>query len=154
MIDTPQIITTQAQAIAFIPVQVARADIQKVMGPGLRELTVALKAQDIVATGAWFTYHLRAPGELFDFRICLPVDQIVAPAGRVQFVEIPATKVAYSRYHGGYEGLSSGWSKLMQWIEAQGYRAAPELWEIYLRGPETTADTKRWVTELNRPLLS
>jgi hypothetical protein len=37
------------------------------------------------------------------------------------------------------------------WIAANGQKPAPDLWEIYLSGPESSPDPATWRTELNRP---
>ena len=51
MLDDPEILRTAAQAIAFIALEVPRADIRNVMAPGLAELRAALAAQGVAATG-------------------------------------------------------------------------------------------------------
>ena len=56
-------------------------------------------------------------------------------------------------YHGGYEGLGAAWRELDEWVVAEGRMAAPDLWESYLAGPESSPDPANWRTELNRPLI-
>jgi effector-binding domain-containing protein len=60
--------------------------------------------------------------------------------------------VARTVYHGPYEGLPGAWPELDAWISAQGRKPAGFLWEVYLAGPESSADPAQWRTELNRPL--
>ena len=38
-------------------------------------------------------------------------------------------------------------------IETEGHTPAPDLWEIYVAGPESGTDPGQWRTELNRPIL-
>ncbi len=38
------------------------------------------------------------------------------------------------------------------WVKANGHRAAQDLWESYLAGPESGPDPAGWRTELSRPL--
>ena len=153
MLETPQITQTTAQLTAIIHVTVPREEIQNVMGPGLHELMAAIAAQGIAPTGPWFTHHLRRPTDTFDFEISVPVSAPVAAAGRVQPGEWPAMKVARTIYHGPYEGLGEAWGEFIDWIEAHGHTPAPDLWERYLAGPESSPDPAKWRTELNRPLL-
>ena len=113
MIDTPQIVETHAQPAAIIRLTIPRSKIREVMGPGLAELKAAIAAQGIAITGPWFTHHLKMEPDVFDFEIGVPVATQVTATGRVQPGELPAARVAQTVYHGGYEGLSDGWSELM-----------------------------------------
>jgi uncharacterized protein YndB with AHSA1/START domain/effector-binding domain-containing protein len=152
-IDPPQIVETPAIPVAKIHLTIPRAEIRSVMGPGIAEVRAALAAQGIQAAGPWLTHHLRmTPGE-FDFEICVPVSRTVTPVGRVTPGEIPAARVARTIYHGKYESLSAGWERLMAWIEAQGGKPGPSLWEVYELDSSTTSDPRELRTELNRPLV-
>jgi effector-binding domain-containing protein len=153
MIEKPQITQTAAQMMACIHLTVPRAQIGEVMGPGLTEVRAAVAAQGIAADGPWFTHHLRMDPDIFDFEICVPVTARVTTTGRVKPGEWPAMTVARTVYHGGYEGLGDAWGEFMAWIEAEGHRPAPDLWERYVTGPEAGPDPSTWRTELNRPLL-
>ncbi len=154
MLEPPQIIQTTAQLTAIIHVIVPREEIQKVMGPGIQELLATIAAQGIAPAGPWFTHHLRRPTDTFDFEISIPVAAPVAAAGRVQPSQWPAMKVARTVYHGAYEGLGEAWGEFIEWIETNGHTPAPDLWECYLAGPESSPDPADWRTELNRPLTS
>jgi effector-binding domain-containing protein len=153
MLDKPHIAQTAAQATAVIRLTVPRAEIQTVMGPGYRELMAAVAAQGIAPVGPWFTHHLRNPTDTFDFEIGVPVAAPVSAAGRVKPGELRAATVARTVYHGPYEGLAAAWGELMTWIAAQGHTPAPDLWERYVAGPESSLDPAAWRTELNRPLI-
>lgn len=154
MIDTPHITDTAAQLVAFIHLVIPRAEIRHVMGPGISEVLSVVKAQGIGPTGPWFTHHLKMTAEAFDFQICVPVSSSVTPSGRVQAGELAARKnVARTIYHGPYEGMAEAWGEFMAWVETNGHKPAPDLWEIYVAGPESSPDPLQWRTELNRPLL-
>ena len=152
MLDEPQIVKTADQGIAVIRLTVPRGEIQKVMGPGHRELMAAVAAQGVATTGPWFTHHLRMPSEVFDFEIGVPVATPVSAAGRVKPSRWPAMTVARTVYHGPYEGLASAWGEFMAWIAREGHEPEPGLWECYLAGPESGPDPARWRTQLDRPL--
>jgi effector-binding domain-containing protein len=153
MIDPPHITQAAAQHTAFIHLVVPRAEIQNVMGPGIREILEALAAQGIAPTGPWFTHHSRVPTDTFDFEICVPISKPVVAVGRVMPGELPAATVARTIYQGGYEGLGTAWCELMTWVEAEGHTPATNLWECYITGPESSPDSTNYRTELNRPLL-
>ncbi|CAN5572708.1 hypothetical protein BH11CYA1_BH11CYA1_49970 [soil metagenome] len=154
MIEAPKVLDAPAQQTAYIHIAVPRSEIQTVMGPGITEIFEALGAQGIKSTGPWFTHHLKRPDETFDFNICVPVASPVVPVGRVKVGKVPASTVARTVYHGGYEGLGEAWGEFLQWIESQGHESAEDLWECYLAGPESGPDPSQWRTQLNRPLVA
>ncbi len=153
MIDTPEIVQTTPQLTARIHLVITKDAIQRHMGPGITELMAVVAAQGITPSGPWFTHHLKIDPDGWDFEISVPVPTPVAPAGRVQPGEWPAMKVARTVYHGPYEGMGDAWGEFDAWIAASGHRAAPDLWECYVAGPESNPDPKSWRTQLNRPLL-
>ena len=153
MIDTPRITQTREQLTAMVHVTVPRADIQKVMGPGIDEVKAAIASQGVVTAGPWLTHHLKMDPEVFDFEICVPVKSPVSATGRVKPGRLPAGKVARTVYHGPYEGLGAAWGEFGEWIKAQGLKPADDLWEVYTVDPGSNPDASKWRTELNRPLL-
>ena len=152
MIDTPTIATTHERAAAVIRLTIPRAEIQKAMGPAHQELFAALAAQGVTPGGPWFSHHFRMDPAVFDFEIGVPVSAAVTPAGRVAPSRRPASRVARTTYHGGYEGLAAAWGELDAWIRREGLTPKGELWETYAAGPETGPDSSAWRTELERPL--
>jgi len=152
VIEMPQITETADQLTAFIPLVVPRDEIQRVMGPSIREVYAAIAAQGIAPAGPWFTHHRRRPSDTFDFDVCVPVSTPVTEVGRVKPGRLPAARVARTLYTGPYEGLSAAWSEFCAWIEANGHTPREDLWECYLVGPESSPDPSTWRTELNRPL--
>jgi effector-binding domain-containing protein len=91
--------------------------------------------------------------EAFDFDICVPVSAPVTAVGRVKPGQRPAVKVVRTVYHGPYEGLGLAWREFSEWMEANGYKTAADLYECYVVGPESTADPANWRTELSRPVI-
>lgn len=153
MIDKPQIVHTTAQPAAIIHLTIPKSAIQKEMGPARAELMAAVAAQGIEPTGAWFTHHLKMDPETWDFEIGVPIAAPFTATGRVKSGELPARRISRTVYHGGFEGLGGGWGEHMAWIAAEGHKPAPDLWEVYVTGPESGLDSASWCTELNRPLL-
>jgi effector-binding domain-containing protein len=153
MIDTPQITQSVAQLAAVIRLTIPRAEIRNVMGPGIGELLAAVAAQGIAPAGPVFSHHLRMDPGIFDFEVGVPVAKPVSPAGRVKLGELPSKKVARTVYHGAYEGLGAAWGEFDVWIKANRHTPAPDLWECYVAGPESSPDPANWRTELNRPLI-
>ena len=154
MIDPPQIIQTDRQIAAVIHLTVPRKDIQTVMGPAIAEVVAAASAQGAGPAGPVFSHHLKIDPEVFDFEVGVPVMTPVTGIGRVKPGELPATIAARTFYHGPYEGLGAGWGEFSEWIAANGQSPAPDLWEYYVTGPESSPEPTTWRTELVRPLIA
>ncbi len=153
MIDTPRIVTTTAQRTAVIRFTIPRSEIRNVMGPGIGEVMAAVAAQGMSPAGPVFSHHFRMEPEIFDFEVGVPVTSPVIESGRVTPGALPAATVARTVYHGPYEGLGPAWGEFDAWIAAGGHQAAPNLWECYVAGPESSPNPADWRTELNRPLV-
>lgn len=153
MLENPHVIQSDAVPMAFIHLKIPRAAIQREMGPGITEVLAAVSEQGAGPAGPWFCHHREMTPESFDFEICVPTTQDIAPVGRVKPGVLPAAKVARTTYIGPYEGLGDAWHEFMGWIAAQGLSTAPDLVEVYLVGPETGPDGANYRTELSRQLL-
>jgi len=154
MLDTPHVCQTKTQLTAVIHLTIPREEIQNVMGPGIGELMATAAAQGITPTGPWFCHHLRMADDIWDFEISIPVSAPVVAAGRVRPSQWPAMKVVRTVYQGPYEGLGDAWSEFLDWAGAHGHTPAPDLYECYVAGPDSSPDPGNWRTELTKPLIS
>jgi effector-binding domain-containing protein len=152
MIETPRVLTVAAQPAAVLRLTVPWDEIAVVMGPGLEQVRAAVAAQGMTPTGPWFAHHLRMDPTTFDFEIGVPVETPIRPVGDVLPGELPAATVARTVYQGPFEGLASAWKEFDAWMSSEGHTPAPDLWEVYLAGPDVDPDPGSWRTELNRPL--
>lgn len=154
MIEAPEIVTTKQQLTAIIHLTIPKGAIQKEMGPALQEVYSVLSEQGISPEGPWYTHHLVMRPDVWDFEVGVPTKTPVEPKGRVKPGDLRPATVARTVYHGGYEGLGDGWGELMKWISESGHTACADLWEVYVRGPESAGDPAEYRTELNRPLAT
>jgi effector-binding domain-containing protein len=153
MLTPPQIVQSPSRITAVIRLTIPQSEIQNVMGPAIGEVIAAVQSQGIGPAGPVFSHHFRNPTDTFDFEVGVPVSRAVTPVARVQAGELPAATVARTTYQGPYEGLGGAWGELMDWIAKDGQKPAANLWEFYVRGPESSPDPSQWQTELNRPLV-
>jgi effector-binding domain-containing protein len=154
MLDTPNIVTTDFRHTAVIRLTIPRAEIRHVMGPGIGELLATVAAQGLTPASPVFSHHLRLHPDLFDFEIGVVVPVPVTPSGRVTASEWPASTMARTILHGGYELLADAWPEFDRWIVAAGHIPAPDLWECYVAGPEANPDPATWRTELSRAFVA
>lgn len=153
MIDAPQVVQTDHQITAVIRLTIPCHEIRQVMGPAIEEVLAVVAAQGAGPSGPVFSHHFKMSPDVFDFEVGVPVMTSITAVGRVRPSELPAAVVARTHYHGPYEGLGAAWDQFDKWITTSGYDPAPELWEYYVRGPESSPDPATWQTELNRPLI-
>ena len=154
MIDTPQIVRTQAQAAAVIKLTIPHAEMPRVMGPAIAEVMGAIAAQGIAPAGPVFAHYFKITRETYDFEVGVPVAKPVSETGRVEASQLPAATLARTVYQGPYEGLAAAWGEFGKWMTSEGHKPATDLWERYVAGPESSPDPATWRTELNRPLTS
>jgi effector-binding domain-containing protein len=152
MLSTPEIITTEPIKAAAIKLKVLSSEIMQHMGPGISEIFALLASHNVAPSGPWFSHHFKAPGEFFDFEICVPVEKDVTLAGRVVMTIIPSAKVARTTYTGPYEGLGAAWGEHLKWVKDQGHAVRDDLWEVYAKGPESGPDSSAYQTILHKPL--
>ncbi|HEY0558534.1 MAG TPA: GyrI-like domain-containing protein [Thermoanaerobaculia bacterium] len=153
MLDKPEIVQTDTLQAAVIHLTIPRSEIQKAMGPAIGELKAAVAAQGITPAGPIFAHHLKMDTQSFDFELGLPVATPVSATGHVKAGSLKAATVVRAIYHGPYEKLYAAWSEVEAWMKAEGLKGAPDLWESYVSGPESSPDPSTWRTELNRPLV-
>lgn len=154
LIDPPQVVMSEPAETAVIRIVVPRDEMQSVMGPAFGEILRVVADQGIGPDGPMYAHHTRMNVNIFEFAIGVPVREAVRPVGRVERGEIPAVSVVRSIYRGPYERLSRAWAEMDAWVRESGRTPRPDLWERYLRGPESGDDPWLWETELNRPLIS
>lgn len=153
MLETPHIAHAEPCQAAVIHVTVPRSEIQHVMGPAINEVIAAVSAQGIGPLGPVFAHHLKMSADTFDFEVGVPVSSPVQPSGRVKPGNLQGGRVARTVFQGNYDQLHAAWGQFGEWIRAQNVRTAPDLWEVYAKGPESDPDPASWRTELNQPLL-
>ncbi|GAB4115530.1 MAG: GyrI-like domain-containing protein [Acidobacteriota bacterium] len=153
MIDNPRIIRTAAQETAVIRLTIPRREMCDVMGPAIREVLDTVIAQGVTPGGPVFAHHFVLDPEIFDFEVGIPVANPISPVGRVQPGKLAPAQVARTVYRGPYDGLPAAWQELEAWIAGRGHVPAGPFREVYISGPERSADPAHWRTELNRELL-
>ena len=123
------------------------------MGPAISEVYATIGAQGIAPAGPLFDHHFAMNDRTFDFEVGVPVASPVRASGRVTPGEVPGgDRIARAVYQGGYEGLGGAWGEFDAWLSANGLKARDDLWEVFVKGPESGPDESAWETELYRPL--
>lgn len=110
--------------------------------------------------GAPFARYHDYNAETVDVEIGVPVRAPVANLRPVEEAEpgepaasqLPGGRVAITVHRGDYEGLSSTYGKLEEWIHAQGMTAGAGPWESYIDDPAEVEDVSQLRTEVVWPI--
>ncbi len=87
-----------------------------------------------------------------DVEAAIPVMESAPAGGRVATRQLPAVEQMASTIHlGPFEGLTGTYSRLMGWIEANGYRISGPNREVYVQC-EPGSDPSTYVTEVQFPV--
>jgi len=143
-----EIVETAPFEVAYIAAAIEAAEMRTFMRPALMELHQALADQEIATSGSWLTHHWRRPDPSFNFDICLPVARPIASVGRVRPGVIAAQRIIRTDYFGDYSGLPAAWGEFIAAIQHGGHLIRQDFWEIYVLGPDASADPAQWRTQL------
>lgn len=146
------IIEPQTTAVIRGVVTVNRPELSSFFDRAFRRLPATIAAQGVRMTGPAFSLHRRPPAETMDLEVGFPTDQPITPAGEVVPSSLPGGRVARVVHYGSYDGLSDSWEQLRRWIEDNGFRTRPLMWEFYLTEPSPTVNPDDLRTELFWPL--
>jgi effector-binding domain-containing protein len=90
----------------------------------------------------------------WDTEVVVQIADALPASDGIKTVQLPGVaSMACAIHQGPYEGFAQAYAAIMGWIEANGYRIAGPIREIYLRGPgPTPTDPSTYVTEIQVPV--
>ena len=83
-----------------------------------------------------------------DFEVCFPIERPLPDGPGVRCHELPATRVAWTTYHGGYDTIWSAHLSLRAWAAEHGHPAGGLSRERGVVDQSDTPDETLWVTEI------
>jgi effector-binding domain-containing protein len=87
-----------------------------------------------------------------DVEICVPVERLLEPSGRVTSRELPAGKVLSIMHAGPYDGVGEVYQALGAYQMEHGLEMAGPPREVYLVGPGQVEDPAEYRTEILWPI--
>lgn len=152
MIESPTVIEFETRPTAVIHFRIPRDQMGEAFGSAIPEIMELLNAQGAGPVGGVFAHHFEMIPDEFDFDLGFPISKPITGSGRVQAGEWPAMRVARTVYHGNYDGLPGAWAEFEAWYNELPDEKAPDIYESYDRGPESSENPADWRTGLYRPL--
>lgn len=152
MIEPPSVVQLESRPTAVIHFRIPRDEMGEAFGSAIPELLQVLTAQGAAPAGGAFAHHFQMLDNEFDFDLGFPVTKPITASGRVKSAEWPAMRAAHTVLHGNYDGLPDAWGEFEAWYGKLNEEPAPDIWETYDTGPESSENPDDWRTGLYRPL--
>ncbi len=111
-----------------------------------------LNAQGAKDTGPSFSIWHQA-ADVYENEVVeaiAPIDRLIPETEQVKVYELPEAQVVSTIHRGSYDNFIQAHTALLQWIEANGYRASGTYREIYMSPPGTPED--ELISEVQYPL--
>jgi DNA-binding transcriptional MerR regulator len=139
---------------------------QEVFGPTVsgmfHQVGEYLSCQDVKPVGPGIAlYHeeplvqLRSQRGEPDIETALPIAGPVPSSDVITIRQMPKTQVAYAVHRGSFAGLLSAKQAVFAWAEANGYRRAGPICEVYLHfddNHQANQDSPHHITEIQLPV--
>jgi AraC family transcriptional regulator len=146
--------TLSAQPIVAIRQRVKRSEIPATIGQSLGVIVTHAMQHGAALLGHPITrYHEMSAGMV----TMEPAMRVSAhpppdPTGAILNETLPAGPAACTTHMGPYDGLSSAYGALEEWMHDHGYATAGPPWEDYVTDPAEHPDTATWRTDVYWPV--
>jgi AraC family transcriptional regulator len=97
-------------------------------------------------------YYSWDPAGESEMEAGVPVTGEAEGEGEIEFIELPATKVATALHVGPYEKIGPVYEAIQKYIEKEGLKIAGAVWEAYLTSPEVETDPNKFQTQVYFPV--
>lgn len=131
-----ELTTTEAQAAVTIREKVKMNEIPQAMGRLFGELASLMK-EGVQMTGPPFVYYHSWSEEAIDVECGFPIAGEFKARGRFKPFTLPSVKAVVTTHVGPYDRLVESYTKMEQWMRANGHTPADYMWEYYLNEPGT-----------------
>ena len=131
-----ELTTTTAQRAASIREKVKVTEIPQAMGRLFGELMAAMQ-KGLPVAGPPFAYYHSWSNEEVDIECGFPISGEFEADGRIRPFTLPAVKAVVTMHVGPYDKLMESYTKMEQWMRANGHTPADYMWEYYLNEPGT-----------------
>jgi len=150
---TVEVKDIEAAKALVIKATIKTSEISAKTGELFSKLIGYMQENGIQMTGPPFTkYYSWDPEGETEMEAGAPVEQVVETQGEIQYVELPAVKVATALHTGPYEAVGPVYEAIEKFIEKEGLRVAGAVWEVYLTDPNTEPDPNKYKTQVYFPV--
>ena len=128
--------TVDARTTAVVRTTTTGAMLPQVLGEGYGEIMQYLERAGIEPAGPPFSLYHNMDMEHLDVELGFPVWQPPEAEGRIKASTLPGGRAAVAVHVGPYETLDETYRKLMGYVEREGLKTEPFMYEMYLNDPD------------------
>ncbi len=154
MAEEIEIKEVTAQPVLSVRARVPLADISEFLGGAFGEMFPYLFQMGARPAGPPLTiyYDPEFSAAGMDMEVCVPVDRVLEPSGRVGSRVLEGGRMASIMHAGPYEEVGRAYEALGAYLADQGLEGAGPPREIYVVGPEAGRDPAEYRTEVMWPV--
>jgi effector-binding domain-containing protein len=128
-------------------------EISAKLGELYPKIMSCILENEIEMTGPPFAiYHSWDPEGDTKLEAGVTVDKEAECEGDIEFVELPACKVATALHTGSYESIGPVYEAIQKYINEKGLKIKGAAWEVYLTDPNTEPDPNKYQTQVYFPV--
>lgn len=146
---TPELIEVEPRTTAVVEGVVPVAELAEFFDRSFGLLAEVLQEQGASIESPAFGLYRGPVADTVDLEVGFVTAAAVDPSGDVVPSELPGGRVARVVHHGSFDELGSAWSRLGEWMHAEGLAPGPVMWEVYVTEPAPDMDPADLRTELN-----
>ena len=127
-------------------------ELPAVIGQLFGEIYDHIQEQGLEPSGMPLAIYHSMEADAVELECAMPLAEPVAGSGRIRSGNLPAGLVATATHVGPYHELPGTWSRLTEWMAAEGLEPAGSPWEVYVTDPGAEPDSSKWRTDIFFPV--
>lgn len=143
----------EASKVLAIKATVPSAEVGQKIGELLPKLAQYAGGKGIQMAGPPYSkYYSWDPQGDTEMEVGIPVAAEAEGEGEIEYVEIPAMKVATALHIGTYESIGTVYEAIQKYIDKKGLKVTGAVWEAYLTDPGIETDPNKYKTQVYYPV--
>ncbi len=154
MAEEVEIKEVASQPVLSIRTRIPLTEISEFLGGAFGEMFPYLFQMGARPAGPPLTiyYDPEFSEEGMDMEVCVPVDRVLEPAGRIESRMLEGGRMASIMHAGPYDEVGRAYEALGAYLKEKGLEGAGAPREVYIVGPETGRDPAEYRTEVMWPV--
>ncbi len=132
----PEIVSIEPTPVVVVREVVPMNELSTYFGRAFQASAEAAEQQSVPLVGPPLAVYYSTPTETADIGGGFPTGGLVEATGSVTSDTLPGGRAAQVMHVGSYDSLSETYGRLMTWLDEQGLRPGPVMWEMYLNEPD------------------
>ena len=148
----PRVVSVAPATVAVLRETVPMAGLRDYYDRAYHTVMRVVQERGAAPTGPPVGIYYSMPTETVDVAAGFPVDHEVPPADGVTTDTLPGGRAVQVEHHGPYDSMVQTYTRLLEWVQAQGLSLGQVMWETYVTDPTPEVDPESMVTLITWPL--